>query len=298
MNSRRKFLKSIPVLGAGALALSACATSGAQQSLNEANQNIDLWYSDTGEGDPIVFVPGFTFSSAVFDAQVEFFAKTNRVIVIDPRSHGRSPLTRDGNSYPQHGQDLARLFVKLSLQNVTLVGWSFGALSAWSYVDQFGLDRITRFVCIDMPPVPLSGAEDAGDWVEIPIAQLPGAYGALSSAEGQSAFISGYAKAIMVQRQLSDAELNWIVSLSLNTPPEVAQQLFASGCFSNYLETAKRLESEVPSLFVVAEHWSSVAIPYLNSELPESRVETLGGHMMFWEYPSEFNAFLASFVKA
>ncbi len=298
MNSRRKFLKSIPVLGASAVALSACATRGAERSPDEVNQNIDLWYSDTGEGDPIVFVPGFTFSSEVFDAQVEFFAKTHRVIVIDPRSHGRSPLTRGGNSYPQHGRDLAGLIETLNLQSVTLVGWSFGALSAWSYVDQFGLDRVSRFVCIDMPPVPLSGDEDAGDWVEIPVAQLPDAYGALSSADGQSAFMSGYAKAIMVQRQLSDDELAWIVSMSLTTPPEIAQQLFASGCFSNYLETAKRLQSEVPSLFIVAEHWSSVAIPYLNSQLPESRVETLGGHMMFWEYPSEFNALLASFVSS
>lgn len=297
MNSRRTFLKSIPILSAGALAIGACATGGAEQTLDDTDSDIDLWYSDTGQGEPIVFVPGFTFSSEVFDAQVDFFSKTHRVIVIDPRSHGRSPLSQGGNSYPQHGRDLAHLFEKLNLQNVTLVGWSFGALSAWSYVDQFGLDRISRIVCIDMPPVPLSGAEDKGDWVEIPVNQLPGAYQALSSVEGQTAFISGYTKAVMVQRELSDAELDWIVSLSLKTPPQVAQQLFASGCFSNYLDSAKLIESKVPSLFVVAEHWSSIAVPYLNNQLPESHVETLGGHMMFWEYPSEFNALMESFLS-
>ena len=297
VNSRRTFLKSIPVLGTGAIVMSACATSGVQPTPTEADQTVDLWYSDTGTGEPIVFVPGFTFSSEVFDAQVAFFAKTNRVIVIDPRSHGRSPVTQVGNSYPQHGRDLARLFDKLNLQNVTLVGWSFGALSAWSYVDKFGLDRISRFVCIDMPPVPLSGDEGAGNWVELPIDQLPGAYQALSSEDGQSAFISAYANAIMVQRQLSDEELEWIVSLSMNTPPIIAQQLFASGCFSNYLATAERIESAVPSLFVIAEHWSNVATPYLRNVLPQSHVETLGGHMMFWEFPREFNAIIESFMR-
>ncbi len=298
MDSRRTFLKSIPILSASALSIGACATGGAQSPLDKTGAETELWYSETGRGEPIVLVPGFTFSSEVFEAQVDFFSKTHRVIVIDPRSHGKSPLTQDGNSYPQHGRDLAHLFEKLNLQNITLVGWSFGALSAWSYVDQFGLDRVSRFVCIDMPPVSLSGNEAAGDWVEIPVDQLPGAYQALSSAAGQSAFIAGYAKAIMVQRGLSDVELDWIVSMSLRTPPQVAQQLFASGCFSNYLETAKRIENEVPSLFIVAEHWSSVATPYLNNQLPESHVATLGGHMMFWEYPSEFNALLASFVNA
>lgn len=299
MTDRRAFLKSIPAIGIGAAAIAACTHSGAQTVQEDVTDpDFELFYTDTGQGDPIVLVPGFTFSGEVFDAQVEAFAKTHRVIVIDPRSHGRSPQTLEGNSYVQHGKDLNDLIEQLDLSNMVLVGWSFGALSAWSYVEQFGLGRVSKFVCIDMPPVPLSAGEVNGDWVELPIDQLPGAYQALSTVEGQTAFIGGYADAIMVQRDLNQADLTWILDLSRKTPPIIAQQLFASGCFSNYLATAQMIERECPSLFVLAEHWAAVAEPYLARVLPKSDVRVLGGHMMFWEYPEKFNGMLRSFLES
>ena len=241
---------------------------------------------------------GFTFSSEVFRAQVEAFSRTHRVIAIDPRSHGQSPQTRSGNDYPQHGRDLQRLFERLDLNNITLIGWSFGALSAWSYVQQFGISRVGRFVCIDMPPVPLSANEAAGDWVEIPIDQLPAAYHALSTAEGQAGFLGHYAQNVMVQRELTPDELDWIVSLSLQTPSSAAQQLFASGCFSNYLETAKQIDADLPNLFILAEHWANIADPYIRQHFPNAAVETLGGHMMFWEHSEAFNKVISEFLAA
>lgn len=282
--------------------LTSCASGSADASKgtvsNETLDEIDLYYTDQGSGDPLVFLPGFTFSSKVFDAQVEAFSKTHRVIVIDPRSHGQSPQTSNGNDYPQHGKDVHRLFERLELSSVTLIGWSFGALSAWSYIEQFGQDRIDRFMCIDMPPVPLSAGEANGDWVELPIDQLPAAYQALSTAEGQSGFLGYYAQNVMVQRTLSPSELDWVVSLSLQTPPNAAQQLFASGCFSNYMSTAKQIDTTIPNMFVLAEHWADVAEPYVREHFPNANVVTMGGHMMFWEYPAAFNEMLSDFLTA
>ena len=301
MTTRRDVLKMLPIAGGAAGTLAACASSSAPSASpgSDADANdIDLFYTDNGTGDVIIFVPGFTFSSEVFDAQVEYFAQTHRVIVVDPRSHGRSPQTNRGNDYPQHGKDLNRLIDKLDLEKFVLIGWSFGALSAWSYAEQFGLKKISKFVCIDMPPISLSSNEANGDWVEIPISQLPGAYHALSSKEGQAAFLGGYAQNVMVQRELSETELDWITSLSLQTPPATAQQLFASGCFSNYFEVAKKIDASLPSLFVIAEHWSGVAEPYVRKHFSNSITKVLGGHMMFWEYPDEFNAMLEEYLKA
>ena len=296
MNNRRDFLKAVPFAGLCATTLAACSTTQQPEEDQRSSNNFELFYVDKGRGKPIVFVPGFTFSSEVFEHQIDALSKTNRVIVLDPRSHGQSPIRSDGNNYQQHGIDLHDVFESLDLTDMVLVGWSFGALSAWSYVKQFGLDRVSHFVCIDMPPVPLSAKESEGDWVELPIAHLPGAYEALSTKEGQAAFLGGYAQNIMVQRELSDEELQWLVSLSLRTPPAIAQQLFASGCFSNYLDTAVAISNERPSLFILAEHWSEIAAPYLANSIPNASKETLGGHMMFWEHPEAFNQILMDFI--
>ena len=269
----------------------------AQRRSVKIDDALFLFYSDMGRGDPIVFVPGFTFSHEVFEKQVAALSVSRRVIVVDPRSHGRSSMTLEGNNYPQHGRDLAALFSKLHLENITLVGWSFGALSAWSYVEQFGLGRVNKFVCIDMPPVPISASENDGAWVEGPIAELAAGYHAILTPEGQKQFMAGYAQHVMVQRELSSEELDWITALSLRTPSSAVKDLFASGLFSNYLSTAKKIDADVPNLFVLAEHWAQVAAPYVKKEFPNAKVEVLGGHMMFWEHPDDFNERLSFFLE-
>ena len=56
----------------------------------EVEAGVKLFVQDVGSGDPIVFIPGWTFTTEVFSEQIAYFSKTRRVIVIDPRSHGRS----------------------------------------------------------------------------------------------------------------------------------------------------------------------------------------------------------------
>ena len=57
------------------------------------------------------------------------------------------------------------------------------------------------------------------------------------------------------------------------------------------------VDADIPSLFVVAEHWAETAKPYFAEHCPNSRVEVFGGHMMFWEYAERFNAVLAEFLN-
>lgn len=59
--------------------------------------NLELHYVEKGEGDPIIFIPGLTYSSEIFAAQIERFSRTNRAIAIDPRGQGWSSKTVDGN---------------------------------------------------------------------------------------------------------------------------------------------------------------------------------------------------------
>ncbi|MFL8938346.1 alpha/beta fold hydrolase [Rossellomorea oryzaecorticis] len=263
----------------------------------EVDPGIELYVEDSGSGDPIVFIPGFTFTTEVFSEQVKHFSKTRRTIVIDPRSHGRSTMTVHGNDYVTHGTDLQKVLKQLNVINPTLVGWSFGCLTVWEYIRQFGTGDIKSLVLIDMPPKSLSLHEDQ-DWVEGPLDDMAAAYtNYLRNLKGQRDFISAYATGVMVQRELKQEELTWIVEQSLKTPYYIAANLFSSGLFSDYRVEASESSATVPTLYVVAEHWAVTATPYINKLAPKASVEVLGGHLMFWEHSEKFNEMVEWFLK-
>ncbi|MFC7786772.1 alpha/beta fold hydrolase [Rossellomorea sp. GCM10028870] len=262
----------------------------------EVEPGIELFVQDIGSGEPIVFIPGFTFTTEVFSEQVKHFSKTHRTIVIDPRSHGRSTMTVHGNDYVTHGTDLDKVLKQLKVENVTLVGWSFGCLTVWEYIRQFGTDDIKSLVLIDMPPKSLSVQQDE-EWVEGKLDDMAAAYtNYLRNPKGQRDFIAAYAKGVMVQRELKEEELTWIVEQSLKTPYYIAANLFSSGLFSDYRVEAAESSEAVPTLFVVAEHWAEAASSSLEKLAPKASVEVLGGHLMFWEYSEKFNGMVEGFL--
>lgn len=261
----------------------------------EVAPGIDIYYEDKGSGQPIVFVPGWTFTTELFEQQINHFSKTHRVIALDPRSHGRSTTTIEGANYATHGADLVKLIEALELKDIILVGWSFGCLTQWEYIRQAGVDNLKAAVCIDISPKPLS--TDDSDWTEGALDEIAEAHNAyVQSSEGQRGFVTYYATEVMVQRDLTEAELFWINEQSLKTPYFVASNLFASGMFSNYLPEAKQLDESVPTLYVIAEHWQDVAVPFVEKHMPNTKKEVLGGHMMFWEHADTFNAAVDAFL--
>ncbi|TCJ04062.1 alpha/beta hydrolase [Cytobacillus praedii] len=262
----------------------------------EVDSGVELFVQEAGSGEPIVFIPGFTFTTEVFSKQIEYFSKTNRVIVIDPRSHGRSTMSIHGNDYITHGSDLTKVLQALEVKNASLVGWSFGCLTVWEYIKQSGIDQIKSLVFIDMPPKSLSMNKD--DWVEGQLDDIAAIYNTyLRNSSGQREFIKNYITQVMVQRDLEEDELTWLVEQSLKTPYYIASNLFSSGMFSDYREEAKKASQSVPTLLVVAEHWAESAVNYTRELIPDAKIEVLGGHMMFWEYSEKFNELVQSFFN-
>ena len=192
----------------------------------EVEPGVEIYYEERGTGSPIIFLPGWTFTTELFTHQLEHFSKSYRAIAIDPRSHGRSTVTLQGNNYGTHGTDLAKIIKALELQDVVLVGWSFGCLNLWEYVRQEGVENVKAVVCVDLSPKPLS--VNGEDWVEGPLDEIGGAFNAyVQSPKGQRDFVAYYATEVMVQRDLTEEELFWIIEQSLKTPYYVASNLFA-----------------------------------------------------------------------
>jgi pimeloyl-ACP methyl ester carboxylesterase len=183
----------------------------------EVEPGVEIYYVDKGEGTPIIFVPGLTFSSEMFEHQIEYFSKNYRVIAVDPRSQGHSTITVHGNDYETHSRDLVKLVEYLELKDIILVGWSTGTLETLGYLEQAGLLNVKGLFNIDMSPRPMS--LDSADWVEGSLYEVSGLYSAFfHSPEDQKEFVKMYATEIMVQRELTQHELFNFQKQSLHTP--------------------------------------------------------------------------------
>jgi non-heme chloroperoxidase len=261
----------------------------------EVEPGIELYYEDHGKGPPLIFVPGWTFTTEVFIHQFSHFSHSHRVVSFDPRSQGRSTLTFQGNDYETQSADLCKLIDHLDLKDPVIIGWSAASLTVWGVVRLRGCQSLKGLVTIDMPPTPLTGRNE--DWTEFDMVGAANFYNALMTSRGHRELVTWYAKELMVQRNLTDEELLWIVGQSTGTPPWVAAAYCASEWFSDYLPEAKEADQKLPALIIVAKSAADKAIPYIRKHLPNTQIELLGGHFMFWEHSCEFNKTLESFIE-
>ncbi|GAA2785053.1 alpha/beta hydrolase [Saccharopolyspora taberi] len=86
-----------------------------------------LAYSDTGSGEPLVFLHGGGLDHRMWNRQIEEFSQRYRVIAPDARGHGRSSTPVEPF---RHCDDIAALLEHLGLGPVGLVGLSMGATTA------------------------------------------------------------------------------------------------------------------------------------------------------------------------
>jgi non-heme chloroperoxidase len=132
-----------------------CLPAYSQQDGNiTTSDGIRIHYLSNGEKNahsPMIFIPGWSFTSQIWQTQLEHFAKNRRVIAIDPRSQGDSTKTDGDNTPEARARDLREIIEQLELKNVVLVGWSQGVQDVAAYVEQFGTDSIAGFVLVDSP---------------------------------------------------------------------------------------------------------------------------------------------------
>ena len=96
-------------------------------------ENINLFYQDIGAGTPIVLLHGLTLSGSMWKPQIEGLSDSFRLIVPDLRGHGNSAVPERGYAFRDYVSDIKNLIEKLNLQNVHLVGFSFGGAVATEF---------------------------------------------------------------------------------------------------------------------------------------------------------------------
>lgn len=116
------------------------------------DDGVKLYYDDSGDGEALIFCHGLNSSHTINESFYKEFRSDFRVILYDQRGHGYSDKPTVHMNVERLGKDLHEIISKLNLDDVTLIGHSMGAATIYSYVDQFGCDRIKRIVASDMSP--------------------------------------------------------------------------------------------------------------------------------------------------
>lgn len=159
--NRRHVLKSAAstAVGAGVLAGGATETMSAPRAPSnerprgrdfvEATDGTRLAFTDWGEGKPVVFIHAWALPSPMWDYQRGPLARRGlRCIAYDRRGHGHSSVPSSGYDCDSLADDLATLLNELDLNEVTLVGYSFGGGEIVRYLTRHGTSRIAKIVLI------------------------------------------------------------------------------------------------------------------------------------------------------
>lgn len=93
-------------------------------------RGVKLYYEMYGAGKPVLFVHGNGGSMRDFRHQVNAFAKSYKVILVDSRAQGKSADTGDSLSYEMMADDLNALLEHLKIDSCNVVGWSDGGINA------------------------------------------------------------------------------------------------------------------------------------------------------------------------
>lgn len=115
------------------------------------SDGVKLSYWEAGEGEPLIFVPGWSANGAQYINVMYLLRRHYHVYVLDVRNQGLSERVDYGVRISRFAADLKEFSDHLGLKQADYCDWSMGASVLWSYIDLFGTRGIHKAVFVDEP---------------------------------------------------------------------------------------------------------------------------------------------------
>jgi len=276
--------------------LAACAfLSGAEKKpwkdLSVQVGDIKVHYVEAGGGDrTLVFVPGWTMTAEVWREQIPYFAARGfRVLAIDPRSHGQTTRTDEGNTYQQQAADLNAFLRTLKIRRPILVGWSAGVVVLLEYVSSSEAEQPERLVLVDGGVLGFKEGDYPGGMTMQQARSIVLSFQE-DRAKATDQFVQGMFKTRQPQLVLTE-----ITQGSIKVPTGTVTSLLMDLFTGDRRPLLPRVK--VPTVIVMAEN-NRLLGEYLQSKIGGSRCEVIpeAGHAVFLEKPQAFNQVLEIFL--
>lgn len=242
---------------------------------------VRLHYTVEGEGNPVLFVPGWIMPGDIWATQLRFFSRNFLVVALDPRSQGESQVAPGGHDPRRRAQDIAELIETLDLHDVVLVGWSLGVLETLAYVNFHGDERLSALVWVDNsigehpPPQPTNFLQE---------------YRA-DRDKAVERFVRG-----MFRHPQSEPFYRRLIEVALRTPPDAAVALL-SNLYPREFWRAAAYKTDKPVLYVVTARFAEQAQNFKRNR-PKAWTATFenSGHALFVDEADRFNGLLEKFL--
>ena len=254
----------------------------------KTSDGIRIHYVEAGQGDPIVFIPGWRMPAWIWQKQIDGLANKYRVIAVDPRSQGESDKPNYGHLPETRARDYKQVVDQLGLKQPVLIGWSMGCGELLSYVEQFGEDGIRGLVLVD-GLIPASANPKIVSMMNDWLVQLQ-----RDRQKEAEAFVRS-----MYKKPETEAYLERVVQASMKVPTDTTVALLHNMVedtgFSNAFARINR------QMLFVYEPALQPNADFLKAKLGD-RVQLArfdgDGHALFVDDPEKFNQVVDDFVRS
>ena len=267
----------------------------------ENSHDIDLYFEDHGNGQPVVLIHGFPLNGASWEKQISPLLEAgHRVIHYDRRGFGRSSQPVEGYDYDTFAADLKVLMDRLDLSDAVLAGFSMGTGEVTRYVASYGSERVSKAALFGAIPPFLLQTDDNPEGVPRDI-------------------FEGFKEAIRQDRpafykQFFDNFNNADVLMGNRLSEQAWQQQFSIAIQSSAIGTLRCVDTwltdfrdDLPKLDVPVLLVHGTADRILPIDVTARRLEGLIGDLRFveiedgphnigWTHPEEVNRALLDFI--
>ena len=110
--------------------------------------DIQMTYTDTGVGRPVVLIHGYPFNRSLWNEQVAALSNSYRIITPDLRGFGESDSSPGPATMNRMAQDVAQLLDHLEITRAVICGLSMGGYVALAFYKQFP-SRVRALILAD-----------------------------------------------------------------------------------------------------------------------------------------------------
>jgi proline iminopeptidase len=284
------------------------APSEDRQGLTDVN-GTSLFYHITGKGEPIIIIHGGPVldQSYMIDHFKEL-SKNYKLVFFDQRACGRSTAKVDTATMTMKIliEDIEALRKKLNLENVHVLGHSWGGMLAAMYAIEYPLNVKSLILCDAMPP-----SFELWQQEEKELASRQTAYDSLVNDKITSSERFKTKDIVMVDSLLKFSfrkqfyDTAKLIQLKIEMPSDyfkrseifghIAPELFS-------LDITGKLNKIIsPTLLIYGDHEPALKIsgPVYNSGITNSQFISISnsGHFPFIENPEQFNSAITTFLN-